>query len=412
MGAGRALYRSPAKQRMARENLSESEQEMRILSAQKEHGPGHAWLSMDHAATPETALIIERETDKDRYLGSCGWQSVPEHLPVAAVDGGRMLLGPSIVDHLGEGDFIKITIAGTGLFEEDFWPVVPISGRKSSGFGIVSSKPAADAHQKTKPSDLAVNVKGSGSNKSTAQAGEEANAVLSETEAAKGGQFMPGETIALDPSLIDYADPSITENPSARISRKAIVGLAVFWLLIAIGLLGWYFQPYLLAGLDSFSQQAEQAPVEEPAAAPEPAAPPAAAPDQGAPERQMARGRSYWQQQMMNGQMSGLELYQASEETAGDAELSDMSAEFLRLASNKGYAPALRAYAERYDPTKPDEAGASVIKNANTALDAYTRLKAGGDANAAANIRSLCQFLEPNYYQDADARTAVDDYCR
>ncbi|WP_319569347.1 hypothetical protein [Cohaesibacter marisflavi] len=387
---------------------------MRILSAHKEHGPGHAWLSMDHAVTPETALVIERETDKDRYLGSSGWQSVPENLPVDAVDGGRMLLGPTIVDHLGEGDFIKVAITGTGYFEEDFWPVVPISGRKSSGFGIVSSKPSADAHQKAGPSDLAVNVKGGGAKQSAAPTDDEAGAETAGAGAAKGRHYMPGETISIDPSLIAFADPSITEKPSTRISRKTIVGLAGFWVLIAVCLLGWYYSPYLLAGLDSFSQQAEQTPVEEPVVtpAPTPAQTPSATPAPTPQEPQVARGRSYWQQQMMSGQMSGQQLYEASEETADNADLSDMSAEFLRLASNKGYAPALRSYAERYDPTKPDAAGASVIKNANTALDAYTRLKAGGDANAAADIQTLCQFLEPKYYQDAEARTAVDDYCR
>jgi hypothetical protein len=116
----------------------ESEQEMRISSAHKERGPGHAWLTMEEAATPATALVIERETDKDRYLGLQGWQSTPQSLPIEAVDGNRMLLGPGIVDYLKDGDFIKIIIAGTNHFEEDFWPVVPISGRRSSGFGIVS----------------------------------------------------------------------------------------------------------------------------------------------------------------------------------------------------------------------------------------------------------------------------------
>ena len=69
-------------------------------------------------------------------------------------------------------------------------------------------------------------------------------------------------------------------------------------------------------------------------------------------------------------------------------------------------------YAEKYDPTKPAAGGDEVIKNATTALDAYTRLKAGGDAGAAANIQSLCQSLQPKYYQDAEARTAIDDYCK
>ena len=120
---------------------------MEIISAHREHGPGHAWLIMDAQATPGTSVTIERDTDKDRYLGVNGWQSVPQDLPVKAIEGARMLLGPTIVDHLSDGDLVKITISGSGLSEENFWPDVPISGRTSSAFGIVSPKPAPELHR-------------------------------------------------------------------------------------------------------------------------------------------------------------------------------------------------------------------------------------------------------------------------
>ncbi|WP_119306907.1 hypothetical protein [Cohaesibacter haloalkalitolerans] len=403
---------------------------MRISSAHKERGPGHAWLTMEVAATPATALVIERETDKDRYLGLQGWQSTPQSLPIEAVDGNRMLLGPSIVDYLKDGDFIKIIIAGTNHFEEDFWPVVPISGRRSSGFGIVSPQVMAADDQGPVASSLKV--------KAPLDRAEQP--AMSEGEVGlPHGESIDDGTVYLDGIPIIFADPETfgakpvrdkpvpekspveavpevkapektpkpkkvrpEKTPKAPMSRAVKGGLVAALVLLLVCGLGWYFRDSWLGASDNADQQAtaEQAAPAESAATEQPQPGP------------MVRDRSYWQQQLLDGQMSGEQLFAAAEETAGSDELRDISADFLRLASNKGYMPALRQYAEKYDPAKPAAAGAETIKNATTALDAYTRLKAGGDEAAAADIRTLCQQLQPQYYQDANARTAVDDYCK
>lgn len=412
---------------------------MRISSAHKERGPGHAWLTMEEAATPATALVIERETDKDRYLGLQGWQSTPQSLPIEAVDGNRMLLGPGIVDYLKDGDFIKIIIAGTNHFEEDFWPVVPISGRRSSGFGIVSPQGMAADDQGPVASSLKVK----------APLDRAAQPAMDEgQDGSSNGDGNDDGTVYLDGIPIIFADPETLgakpakdkpvsdepvrkpvpekppveavskvkapektpkpkkerpeKTPRAPISRAVKGGLLAALVLLLVCGLGWYFQSYWLGAPDSADQQA----------AVEPATPTETTSSEQPQPGPMVRDRSYWQQQLLDGQMSGEQLFAAAEETAGSDELRDISADFLRLASNKGYMPALRQYAERYDPAKPAAAGAATIKNATTALDAYTRLKAGGDEAAAADIRTLCQQLQPQYYQDANARTAVDDYCK
>ncbi|WP_319498845.1 hypothetical protein [uncultured Cohaesibacter sp.] len=414
---------------------------MRISSAHKERGPGHAWLTMEEAATPATALVIERETDKDRYLGLQGWQSTPQSLPIEAVDGNRMLLGPGIVDYLKDGDFIKIIIAGTNHFEEDFWPVVPISGRRSSGFGIVSPQGMAVDGQGPVASSLKV--------KAPLDRAEQP-ATDEEADGSSHGEETDDGTVYLDGIPIIFADPETfgakpvrdkpvpeqavrdkppveavpevkasektpkpkkerpEKAPNAPMSRAAKGGLLATLVLLLVCGLGWYFRDSWLGASDNADQQttAEQAAPAETASTDETAS--TGQPQPGA----VVRDRSYWQQQLLDGQMSGEQLFAAAEETASSDELRDISADFLRLASNKGFMPALRQYAEKYDPAKPAAAGAETIKNATTALDAYTRLKAGGDEAAAADIRTLCQQLQPQYYQDANARTAVDDYCK
>ncbi|WP_146006415.1 hypothetical protein [Cohaesibacter celericrescens] len=338
---------------------------MTITSAHREHGPGHAWLDIGQDASPQMRVVVEREADKDRYLGLDCWQSTPLELAVEDASDNRLLLGPNVVDHLKEGDFIKITVPQLAAMVEDFWPNVPISGRRGVGSGLVSSQPK----KKNKGRDNSDAIR---KNAAAFSAGLE-----TENEEAPLENFGVGE--------------------DTRLSKwklfAVVAGMCLLW--IGAGVFAWLYYDELSAlwgEEQSVVAEAQQQLPSQTSTAP-------------------VRDRAYWQSMLVNEELSGDQLYEAAHETSSQPDLLDISDDFLRLSAGKDHALAMREYAEIFDPTKEIATRQDAIKNPRTALQYYTQLSANGDNSVSTEIDDLCQLLKPKYYEDAEARTTFDDYC-
>lgn len=383
---------------------------MTFLTAEKDHGPGHAWLCLDQEAAPDWRLEIEREASKDLYLGPKGWQGTPFGIKAVAAKGDRLLLGPDVVDYLRDGDLIVLRIPEAAIEVEDYWPDIPISGRSNKGASLLDL-----------PSEP-------------------------EDEGPKA-PFQPEDPIPQPQPVA----PVITPPPSRGwLTWAAIAAALVIW--FGMGAMVWLYSDELMALITGEPEQTEtvvdQQPANEPAEEPtqtpaeEPiqaenttdeATPPvqeadaSTAPDTASPDTQTAQNdpppatqspaapvhdRAYWQDMLGNSQLSGEALYGASRETRDDAELVDIAQDFLRLSADKGHKPAQQEYAGLFDPTKDAAVGSiSAVKNPSTALEYYRRLSEAGDATASRNIESLCAHLKPTYFENAEARIAIDDYC-
>ena len=339
---------------------------MSISSAKREFKRGHAWLDIGQPAHDKMTVTVERERSTDKFLGINGWQSEPAALAVSGANGTRLLLGPAFVDHMLEGDLISFTVSPDNLTITDYWPAVEVSGRKSSGAGLISR--SGEASRSTSPPPGPSDETGfEGFFKET----EERNEPL-------------GIGLPIDPQ------PRRTKG---KMSIGALFGLAagLAVVLIGIGTLAWlYYSP-----IRSNHEQIAEIP----------------GPIQDEENNTPVHDRAYWQSLLMNGEMTADELYQAALDTSGDEVLLDIHDDFLRLSANKGKREALRDYAELFDPTKPGGQRTDAVKNAGTALDYYSRLNAAGDRAALQDIRTLCAEIKPKYYENADLRISFDDYC-
>ncbi len=378
---------------------------MTFLSAEKDYGPGHAWLCLDRDASSDWQLEIEREASKDLYLGPNGWQGTPFGIRPQDAKGDRLLLGPDIVDHLRDGDLIVLRIPEVSIEIEDYWPDIPISGRSNKGESLL------DLQAKT---------------------GKE----------GPKAPFQREEPIAQPQPVAPVETPVITPPPNRGWLKWGAMAVAlIIW--FGMGTMIWLYSDELMALIFGEPEQTEtlvdqqptNEPVEEPAEEPiqaenttDEATPPeqeadaSTAPDNASPDTQTAQNdqppaapvhdRAYWQGMLGDTQLSGEALYGASKETRDDAELVDIAQDFLRLSADKGHKPAQQEYAGLFDPTKDTTLGSiSAVKNPSTALEYYRRLSQSGDQTAKSNIKSLCAHLKPQYFENSEARIAIDDYC-
>lgn len=363
---------------------------MKVTSAQKEYGSGYAWLDLRCEARDEMRIIVERDTDKDRFLGASGWQNTPEELTAAGAGPKGLLLGPQIVDLLRDGDYVTFSVPMAQFEETDFWPSIPISGRKTVGDGMVAGIP-----------------------KIPARAGVNASPPMA-------NQTAVGPSVDDDTLEAGGASAEVSKFPRRGLALT-LVGLVVLALLIGGGYFVWAYQGQWLgeqqarlgklidSALHPGGQQSESATSATPQTAPAQARAPTSAANAGTPAT-AARGAEYWGTILRDSAATPQQLFDAAQQTAQE-NLPDLSGEFLYQAALHGHKDAERKYAEIHDPTSTTPPPAGVSKNAQTALEFYSKLTAAGDQAAQAAVTRICASIKPDYYVNATARTAFDDFC-
>lgn len=360
---------------------------MKITSAQKEYGPGYAWLDMGCEARDDMRVIVERhDTEKDRYLGPSGWQNTPEELAVTGANPKGLLLGPQIVDFLRDGDYVTLSIPMAQFEELIDWPSIPMSGRKTRGHGMVAgiARAPAGVHSGSPP-------------------------IMAQSN---------GAAQSLDDGAADQKSTADDLNrPPRRGLFLSLLGLAILIVLIGGGSFVWFYhgqwigKQQIQAGSEPHPapQRAESSTPPAPQAAPAQANASPAAGNVTAPVAPV-HGAEYWSTLLRNSAATPQQLFDAAQQTSRE-NLPDLSGEFLYQAALRGHRDAQRAYADIQDPTNAAPPPAGMSKNARTALEFYTKLTASGDQSAQADIARICASIKPDYYVNATARTAFDDYC-
>lgn len=340
---------------------------MKILSAVTEHGGGYAWLQTGLPVAECTPVIIERDAEKNCFLGPQGWQSQPAEIEtLSSTRSGALLLGPNIVDCLKDGDYVTIRIAGTGYEESDFWPAIPMSGRKAKdSTGMTRNEPArSSVPSSTTTMPMSASVHATQSHK-------------------------PPEE-AVMPQQEDSVGAVLSQN-----SRKLslFIGAALMLLIVAGGgYITWRLIPD--GTLASLSERVTTA-----------------TSDFSAVILGERRDTAYWTGVLRDPAATPEKLYNSAIDTRESAETQGISHEFLYQAAARGNTQAQRDYSRLYDPTVTGETGWQAQKNARTALEFYTKIRDGGDRTVTADINRVCDFLKPGIFSNAGSRTAFDDYC-
>lgn len=346
---------------------------MKIVSAVGEYGGGHAWLETGMPVHLAMRIVIERDAEKNCFLGVQGWQSQAVEIePVPVIDARRstaLLLGPNVVDQLKDGDYVTISIPETSFNESDFWPPIPISGRKGQGAGFVGGAPAP---QKPRMPP----TQGSSSAKP------------------------PVADVVQPPPGIETGSQGTVESGTVRHGSGVlrIVGIAVagIFALALLGVGGYFawqkFPGEAIASLPGTAISAVQ----------------------GAGQSLLGLGghdAAYWNGVLRDPASTPEQLYNSALETRDDAETRGLSHEFLYQAASRGNGQAQQDYSRIYDPTITDTVGWDVRKNARTALEFYRKRQDTGDQNVTGDIQRVCEFLKPDIFVNADSRTAFNDYC-
>ncbi|MCW1754164.1 MULTISPECIES: hypothetical protein [Rhizobium] len=339
---------------------------MRIVSALAEHGSGHAWLDIGMPAAAGMRVTVERDAEKNCFLGPHGWQNLRAEIAAIEPPDGRransLLLGPNIVDHLKDGDFVTISVGGTGFAESDFWPPIPISGRKARGDGMVGVTPGP------------IGKKDTGGPKPPGPGG--------------------GKTI-VDPPI---GDPGPGPGPGIEPPARRHFGWIAALVILAIALVGGgifavrflpegtldNLQARITSTVDNLRDMVFPPPPEPP---------------------------TDWSAVLRDPSSTPEKLYQSAIDTRSGPQTLDLSHELLYQAALRGNVQAQKDYSRLYDPTVTETTGWTGRKNARTALEYYRKLQDGGDQAAGQDIRRICDFLKPDIFVNAESRTAFDDYC-
>lgn len=339
---------------------------MKIVSALAEHGSGHAWLDIGMPVVPGMRVTIERDADKNCFLGPEGWQNFPAEIaPIEPPGGGRannLLLGPDIVDHLKDGDYITLSVSGTGFAESDFWPPIPITGRRARGDGVIGVSPPAkeDEPPISRP--------------------------------PPGGKPPAGPTGGENPIGEGTAGPAAPGWDRRRLGWFAAL------LVLVIGLAGGGI--FALRHLPDGTLDDLQTWI---------ASIPAGLRQMVSPSR--VPPPTDWAAVLRDPNSTPERLYQSAVDTRSGPQTQDLSHELLFQAALRGNAQAQKDYSRLYDPTVTEQTGWSGRKNARTALEFYRRLQENGDQAAAGDISRLCEFLKPDIFVNPESRTAFDDFC-
>lgn len=348
---------------------------MRIISAAGEYGGGHAWLDIGQPVRDGLSVVVERDAEKNCFLGPAGWQNQPAELLAVTAAGERgnmLLLGPNICDNLKDGDFVTISVSGASFSDSDFWPPIPISGRKATGVGMVGNNPALAKPKVEGVHPPATGVSGRPTGHTAAEPVNE-----------------PAKTLGMDPE-------EVRPRRILGLPVMAFVGGVALLFAASLMVAGLYYWredlQETLAGLQNQATETIQ--------------------DLGT---QVGLGEvrdaNYWSGVLRDPATTPEQLYEFSVETRDDTDLSAVSLEMLYQAVQRGNMQAQREYSRNYDPTISEATGWEVRKNARTALELYQRLRDGGDQNAAADMTRVCEFLKPDIFVNAESRTAFDDFC-
>ncbi|NPU13064.1 hypothetical protein HL666_20040 [Bradyrhizobium sp. 83002] len=92
-----------------------------------ERGPGYAWIEIEAALPTGVVFTISAPNRVNKnYLGAIGWQAAPyEWKPIelsGTILGSRMLVGPSVVDHIWEDELLELRIPLAGYSGQTTWP--------------------------------------------------------------------------------------------------------------------------------------------------------------------------------------------------------------------------------------------------------------------------------------------------
>lgn len=356
---------------------------MKIVSAAAEYGNGHAFLHIGMPVVAGMQVTIERDAEKNCFLGPAGWQNTPTGIPaIDQADGAsstNLLLGPHVVDALKDGDFITISVLGTSFSESDFWPPIPISGRKARGDGLIA--PLAPAKAKAEPGHPAARPGAQHGIGAQPIAQSPSNATTENPDE----QALPGNAIAAPDT------PSVPFTESL-VGRLAIVAFAVI-LLVCGGFVAWRYWPE--GSLDALQARIESTTAGIRDYVSSFSAPPP----------------TDWASVLRDPNSTPEALYQSALDTREGADTRDLSRELLYQSALRGNTQALKDYSRLYDPTVAQATGWDAQKNARTALEYYRKLQTGGDQAAADDIRRVCDFLRPDVYVNVESRTAFDDFC-
>lgn len=354
---------------------------MKIVSAAAEYGNGHAFIDIGMPVVAGMKVTIERDAEKNCFLGPAGWQNSPTGIPsIDQADGanpGSLLLGPHVVDALKDGDFITISVLGTSFSESDFWPPIPISGRKARGEGLIAPLAPATA----KPASGFPSRPGA----------QHGTGVQPAVQSLFNAAANPGEP-AVQGSVMAALDSTPVPFTKRLPGGLAILALAVI-LLVGAGFVAWRYWPE--GSLDVLQTRVESTADGIRDYVSSFSAPPP----------------TDWAVVLRDPNSTPEALYQSALDTREGADTRDLSRELLYQSALRGNTQALKDYSRLYDPTVAQATGWDAQKNARTALEYYRKLQTGGDRAAVDDIRRVCDFLRPNVYTSVESRTAFDDFC-
>jgi len=358
-----------------------------VVSYDKRRGPGHARVDLGRPAPAAPRLVLRRfDGDRKPFLGVAGWQDAPHPIPIDAVSGTAILLGPRVCNLVPGNIEVELALeddAGTRIWSSGrlFWPEIPRRGRIADDAGPIVGGIGPERMEATIKREPIV----------------EPRREPPEPTTVAGG---PGPT---DPPPEDEKPelpPPWWSRPAAALtllSTALVVGAfaALLWFrpTLSCDWFGVLCRPVVLeTACTSLPGDADLDPLlDRPAAAIGSALfqPPAAPP--------LLRQAGLW----LLGQSC-------------DPALKPLARAAIYRAAEGGDPDAALWAADANDPSRDDDpAGLGDERDPDLALGMFARLADRGDDAAGDRKRKLCAFLERRRFDGIDRdRIAIENHCR
>lgn len=314
---------------------------------------GHALITFNASvADGPVRLVVERENTDTPYLGADGWQASPAAMAAELVsrsaDQTVVRVGPDICDRIRYSQRVRLTLDGTEVYGQAYWPEI-----------MQSQKIYTGTFERTPP--------------------------VGHKPPEEPPELPPEEPREEPPELPPEERPEGTKNEERKASAntegerppqrgRAWIYLLLLLLLVGGGGLGYWYWP---EPVQTPSPQPQPTTTEQ-----EPPAPPLAVKFE----------------RLKQSDNDGDQLLALSEE-AFQANDSGIGRQAIELAIQRGNVAAKLRQAQWYDPRTFNASRAQEI-DANRAARAYFELALGGSDEARGLLTSICQ----------DSRNGGDNY--
>jgi hypothetical protein len=319
-----------------------------------ERGPGYAWIEIEAALPPDITFTISAPNRLNKpFLGARGWQGSAYELKPIELSGtnlgSRILVGPTVVDHIYEDELIELRIAAAGYSSQVTWPDdVPPSG--------IARHPDIIEDDPLPPRGTTV----------------------------IDGGVKPPPPMPPHPLEIVDLGPDDPEIAARRARLKRLIAPAM-WALVGLAIgycIGFsYMSPISLsaasATFDNVASDVAEAQRLLPGAA-----------DQAEQIHQI-----------------GLRLQ------AGRTPARELGIQSLHRAAELNFVPALLWLGKTADPTRDEWRGVRLGPDAGVALEAYVKAERASSAEARQLKAALCRHMQADANLSGSNREAVRNGC-